>query len=161
MQLWNCEVTDDKRSAIIKDIVTDCPSLKLLYATPEALRAPKLREALQVLLRSSMHIHQPVLPSPSRQADRLMLGAMQEAREAGTLVSFAIDEAHCVSEWGHDFRPAYLQLASLKADFPSVPIAAFTVGRHRVQIHHHSLSAPLLTLPVSLRLSFAVIGCVR
>ncbi len=57
MQLWNCEVTDDKRSAILKDIVTDSPSLKLLYATPEALRAPKLREALQVLSLWSININ--------------------------------------------------------------------------------------------------------
>ena len=41
---------------------------------------------------------------------------------------FAIDEAHCISEWGHEFRPDYRQLSRLRAHFPDRPIAAFTAS---------------------------------
>jgi ATP-dependent DNA helicase RecQ len=44
---------------------------------------------------------------------------------------FAIDEAHCISEWGHEFRPEYRQLSSLRNDFPELPIAAFTASATR------------------------------
>jgi ATP-dependent DNA helicase RecQ len=51
---------------------------------------------------------------------------------------FAIDEAHCISEWGHEFRPEYRQLNSLRVNFPDRPIAAFTASATR-RVRHDIL----------------------
>ncbi len=69
---------------------------KLVYVAPERLMLPDFLERLRAL----------------------------HAR--GALNAFVIDEAHCVSEWGHDFRPEYRQLATLRRRYPQVPVIAFT-----------------------------------
>ena len=51
---------------------------------------------------------------------------------------FAIDEAHCISEWGHEFRPEYRQLSALRQQFPDKPIAAFTASATR-RVRHDIL----------------------
>jgi len=84
--------------------------LTLLYAAPERLTTPRFMAQLQ-----SLH-------------------------ERGRLSLFAIDEAHCVSQWGHDFRPEYRGLATLHERFPSVPRIALTATADaltRADIVHH------------------------
>jgi ATP-dependent DNA helicase RecQ len=70
--------------------------LTLLYAAPERINTPRMKGLL-----GSLH-------------------------ERGLLSLFAIDEAHCVSQWGHDFRPEYRSLSLLHETFPDVPRIALT-----------------------------------
>ncbi|MBC6440302.1 MAG: DNA helicase RecQ [Rhodospirillales bacterium] len=58
--------------------------------------------------------------------ERLMTGRMLAALAKLPLSMIVIDEAHCISQWGHSFRPEYEQLTGLKDVFPGVPLAAFT-----------------------------------
>jgi len=58
--------------------------------------------------------------------ERLMQPRTLELLARGDIALIAIDEAHCVSQWGHDFRPEYLQLAELADRFPGVPRLALT-----------------------------------
>jgi ATP-dependent DNA helicase RecQ len=70
--------------------------LTLVYAAPERLNTPRMKDLLRSL------------------------------NERGKLSLFAIDEAHCVSQWGHDFRPEYRSLSLLHEMFPNVPRIALT-----------------------------------
>jgi ATP-dependent DNA helicase RecQ len=67
---------------------------------------------------------------------------------------FAVDEAHCISEWGHEFRPEYRQMHTLRDKFPDVPIAAFTASATR-RVRHDILSQLKLREPRTFITSFA------
>ena len=58
--------------------------------------------------------------------ERLLLDNWQENLRAWNVAALAIDEAHCVSEWGHDFRPEFRQLARIRQLLPEVPVMALT-----------------------------------
>jgi len=66
---------------------------------------------------------------------------------------FAIDEAHCISEWGHDFRPEYRQLSKLRTLFPERPIAAFTASATQ-QVRHDIVEQLKLRDPLKSVTSF-------
>ena len=66
---------------------------------------------------------------------------------------FAIDEAHCISEWGHEFRPDYRQMKVLRNEFPQKPIAAFTASATR-QVRHDIIAQLKLKDPGKFIASF-------
>lgn len=92
----NSKTTAKDRMLIFADLNNDRPSTKLLYITPELAAT----DGFQTLLKS-----------------------LNEKNKIGRI---AVDEAHCVSEWGHDFRPDYLKLGDLRDLFPHVPCVALT-----------------------------------
>jgi len=67
--------------------------------------------------------------------ERVVMDGTAEWLKKVPVSFFAIDEAHCISEWGHDFRPEYRQLSRLRALFPQQPIAAFTASATQ-QVRH-------------------------
>jgi ATP-dependent DNA helicase RecQ len=77
------------------------------------------REVEAALLRGDLDL---LYVAPERLMMPRMLDLLAEAR----IALFAIDEAHCVSQWGHDFRPEYIQLSVLHERFPRVPRIALT-----------------------------------
>ncbi|MBP6490534.1 MAG: DNA helicase RecQ [Thauera sp.] len=69
--------------------------------------------------------------APERLMTPRFLDQLDHLRDTGRLALFAIDEAHCVSQWGHDFRPEYLQLSILPERYPAIPRIALTATADR------------------------------
>ena len=77
----------------------------------------------KLLLRNELTL---LYAAPERINTPRMKGLLNSLHERGLLSLFAIDEAHCVSQWGHDFRPEYRSLSLLHETFPDVPRIALT-----------------------------------
>ncbi|CAI5728355.1 unnamed protein product [Peronospora destructor] len=91
------EQSRGEASAIYKSLVATDSALRILLVTPEKLIKSKL-----------------------------LMSKFEKAYQIGRLKRFVIDEAHCCSQWGHDFRSDYSKLGILKRQFPTVPILAVT-----------------------------------
>jgi ATP-dependent DNA helicase RecQ len=89
-----------------------------------SLRSDELQQRITAMLRGAYKL---VYLAPERllMTDFLSGPVEQLATKPG-INAFVIDEAHCVSEWGHDFRPEYRQLSTLRRRYPRVPMLAFT-----------------------------------
>jgi RecQ family ATP-dependent DNA helicase len=84
------------KTRILQDLQCGHPLTRLLYVTPEFCQSDHFRRILKVI------------------------------HSQKELARIAVDEAHCVSEWGHDFRPSFQQLSFFKTEFPDVPIICLT-----------------------------------
>jgi ATP-dependent DNA helicase RecQ len=88
-------------------------------ALNSSLEWPELRRRLDGLERGEYKL---LYVAP----ERLTLPGFTDDLERWNVARFVVDEAHCISEWGHDFRPEYRRIAPLRARFPDVPFCAFT-----------------------------------
>ncbi|AJP48141.1 ATP-dependent DNA helicase RecQ [Rugosibacter aromaticivorans] len=77
----------------------------------------------QRLLRGELDL---IYVAPERLLTDRFLSLLDHLDTQGQLALFAIDEAHCVSQWGHDFRPEYIQLSALHQRYPNIPRIALT-----------------------------------
>lgn len=115
--------TTHNKNKIHEDLDSGNPSIKLLYVTPELVATYGFKEKLTKLY------------------NRGLLGLV------------AIDEAHCISTWGHDFRPSYHKISSLRKQFPDIPILALTATAVP-KVQQDVISSLCLRNPVILRASF-------
>src|SRR5258708_33179568 len=112
--------------------------------SPAAVLNSTLSEAAEttVMSRARDGAYRLLYVSSERIARGDTMGWLQQA----PVTFFAIDEAHCISEWGHEFRPEYRQLSKRRTKFPDRPIAAFTASATR-HVRHDILAQLQLRNP--------------
>jgi len=88
-----------------------------------SLEAEEAREVSRQLMRGELKL---LYVAPERLLTEGFLNLLERLQQDNHIALFAIDEAHCVSQWGHDFRPEYRALTVLHERFPSVPRIALT-----------------------------------
>jgi ATP-dependent DNA helicase RecQ len=108
--------------ALMQDQVAQLGDMGIPAALVNSSQGPE--EQREVMRAAAEGAYRLLYISPERLARQDTIRWLQRI----PLAFFAIDEAHCISEWGHEFRPEYRQLSSLRENFPDRPIAAFTAS---------------------------------
>ncbi|MBW4594668.1 MAG: DNA helicase RecQ [Brasilonema angustatum HA4187-MV1] len=88
-----------------------------------SLNAHKVRSREEYILTGKVKL---LYVAPERLLSERFLPFLDLVHHQVGISAFAIDEAHCVSEWGHDFRPEYRQLKSVRKRYPDIPVLALT-----------------------------------
>ena len=114
----NSKLNASERKRILNDLRLVKPTVELLYITPELAATENFKNIL-----ISLH-------------------------KRGLISFFVVDEAHCVSQWGHDFRPDYLKLGKLREQFPGVKWIALTATA-TLHVKEDILSSLQLAPPVA------------
>jgi ATP-dependent DNA helicase RecQ len=111
---------------------------------PAAALNSSIESSEQYLIRSraTQGAYRLLYVSPERLMQQGFIDWLAEVDPA----YFAIDEAHCISEWGHEFRPEYRELRTLRQHFPNAPIAAFTASATQ-RVRHEMLALLGLRAP--------------
>ena len=118
--------------ALMQDQATQLAQMGIPAAVLNSMVASS--EQSQVMRKAREGEYRLLYLSPERLARQDTIGWLQQV----PIAFFAIDEAHCISEWGHEFRPEYRQLSRLRTHFPDQPIAAFTASATR-RVRHDIL----------------------
>src|SRR5712692_6770322 len=108
--------------ALMQDQVAQLLQMGISAACLNAATPPE--ERAHILQHAATGKYQLLYLSP----ERIAFGGTVDWLKRLPISFFAIDEAHCISEWGHEFRPEYRQLSRLRELFPDRPIAAFTAS---------------------------------
>src|SRR5258707_3702337 len=108
--------------ALMQDQVAQLLQMGISAACLNAATPP--RERSHILQYAATGKYQLLYLSP----ERIAISSTVDWLKCLPISFFAVDEAHCISEWGHDFRPEYRQLSRLRELFPDRPVAAFTAS---------------------------------
>src|SRR6516164_10856123 len=126
--------------ALMQDQVAQLGDMGIPAALLNSSQPPEQQRA--VMRAAAQGAYRLLYLSPERLARQDTIAWLERV----PLAFFAIDEAHCISEWGHEFRPEYRQLSSLRQNFPDKPIAAFTASATR-RVRHDILNQLALRDP--------------
>ncbi|XP_043071250.1 ATP-dependent DNA helicase Q5 isoform X2 [Drosophila grimshawi] len=117
--------------ALIKDQIDHLAKLKVPADSLNSKMSSKERERVITDLRAIKTNIRFLYITPEQAATKFFQDLLHSLHKHKKLAYFAVDEAHCVSQWGHDFRPDYLKLGELRAKYPDVVWLALTATASR------------------------------